>query len=353
MKFSIAINMSRNSPSDSMSEEAAHALDLVRMADEGGFEIVWAAEHHGVEYTTGPNPLLILTHWAGHTSQIRLGTAVIVAPYWHPIRAAGEIALTDLYSDGRLEIGFGRGAFQYEFDRMTDGLQQQEGRKYLAELIPAVKQLWAGDYEHNGDCWQFPRATSVPKPVQKPHPPLWVASRDPESFEIALSNGCNVMTTPLGQPFGEVENLGEKLAAAMKNHPGLPRPRWLVLRGAFVYEDPAALAAYQQASHSYGAGGFAALFSNKGQVVNGFALPDDSAPAPPPRRRDDGADQRTTVIGTPEEVVEQLRAYEALGVDSFCYSGNTMLAHDVSRRSLELFVSEVMPHFRSDDPGDD
>ena len=113
MKFSIAVNMERSDPSQDMREVARNALELVQLAEQGGFEIAWAAEHHTIEITIGPNPFTILTHWAAHTSRIRLGTAVVVAPYWHPVRVAGEAALFDIFSEGRLEFGIGRGAFQY------------------------------------------------------------------------------------------------------------------------------------------------------------------------------------------------------------------------------------------------
>ena len=107
MKFSIAVNMERCDPSQDMREVARNALELVQLAEQGGFEIAWAAEHHTIEITIGPNPFTILTHWAAHTSRIRLGTAVVVAPYWHPVRVAGEAALFDIFSEGRLEFGIG------------------------------------------------------------------------------------------------------------------------------------------------------------------------------------------------------------------------------------------------------
>src|SRR5437899_1731005 len=117
-----------------------------------------------------PNPLVLIVHWAAHARRIRLGTAVITAPYWNPLRAAGEIALADILTGGRLEVGFGRGAYQYEFDRMAGGMAQERGGDYLRELVPAVQKLWQGDYAHDGTIWKFPRATSVPKPLQQPHP---------------------------------------------------------------------------------------------------------------------------------------------------------------------------------------
>ena len=344
MRFSIAVNMERTSTAEHMPDVIAHALDVVCLAEEAGFETAWAAEHHGIEYTVGPNPLLQITHWAEHTSTIRLGTAVVVAPYWHPLRAAGEVALADLYSEGRLEVGFGRGAFQYEFDRMARGLPQGEGGGYLRELVPAVKALWAGDYEHDGEYWKFPRATSVPKPLQQPHPPLWIAARDPETFDFAIREGCDLMTTPLGQPFEEVRLLGEKRRAAMANHPG-SNPRWMVLRRTFVYEDEVGLQAFLQA-HAANSDRFGALFGQAGEVIDGFPSAIDRQPTSVDDL-DIAEIKQGMVLGTPEEVVAQLREFEALGVDSYCYGSNLGLARPVERRSVEIFAEHVMPAFEA------
>ena len=169
----------------------------------------------------GPNPFTILMHWAAHTSRIRLGTAVVVAPYWHPIRVAGEAALFDLFSDGRLELGLGRGAFQYEFDRMAGGMDQREGGRHLREMLPVLRGLWQGDFAHHGDIWRFPHATSVPKPLQTPHPPIWVAARDPDTFAWAMSSGANIMATPLSRPHAEVGMLGQRFADTLAKLPGI------------------------------------------------------------------------------------------------------------------------------------
>ena len=140
-----------------------------------------------------PNPFQILTWWAQHTEQIRLGTAVAVAAYWHPIRLAGEAAFVDQLSGGRLEFGNGSGAYQREFDRMKPGLPQPDAYKYMHEMLPVLKNLWAGDYEHDGEYWQFPRATSVPKPVQQPHPPIWFGARVPVALKRAVKYGDGFM----------------------------------------------------------------------------------------------------------------------------------------------------------------
>jgi alkanesulfonate monooxygenase SsuD/methylene tetrahydromethanopterin reductase-like flavin-dependent oxidoreductase (luciferase family) len=344
VKFSIAVNMTRRRPDVPMERVASEALEMVVAAEALGFDVAWAAEHHSIEYTIAPNPLVLITHWAAHARRIRLGTAVITAPYWNPLRAAGEIALTDILTNGRLEVGFGRGAYQYEFGRMAGGMPQELGGVHLRELIPAVQKLWEGDYTHDGTIWKFPRATSVPKPLQRPHPPLWVAARDPDTYDWTVRHGLGVMATPLSKPDGEVENLAGRLAKALADHPGARRPPFMVLRRTCVYEDardwrlPAETAAEDVRV-------FNGLFYNAAGVVNGFPTPMDpavSAAAPPltPEVLRDNL-----MFGTPDQVVERIRHYERLGVDHYCYGASFGLPHDVALRSLELFGRQVMPHF--------
>ena len=219
MKFQLAINLERMTPNLEMSEVARHTLEMVQMADEGGFNIVWAAEHHALEMTIAPNPFQLLTWWAMHTNSIRLGSAVAVAAYWHPINLAGEAAMTDLLSNGRLEFGIGSGAYQREFDRMHPGLKRSDGWLYMQEMLPAILALWQGDYEHDGEYWSFPTATSCPKPLQKPHPPIWVAARDASTFDWAINEGCSVMTWALTRPFAEVKTYMERFASALAANP--------------------------------------------------------------------------------------------------------------------------------------
>ena len=186
MKFQLVVNMERLSPAEDMGDIERHTLEMVQLADEAGFEIAWAAEHHAIELQVAPNPFVMLTWWAAHTKRIRLGTGVIVAPYWHPIRLAGEAALFDRYSGGRLEFGIGSGAYQREFDRMFTGLKQSDGWKYMQEMIPAYKALSNGAYEHKGEFWQYPAAPPVPNQLQTPHPPVRTAARAPLPYPFPI-----------------------------------------------------------------------------------------------------------------------------------------------------------------------
>lgn len=344
MKFQIAINLERLDDSLDMAEVARHTLEIVQMADRAGFEIVWAAEHHGLEMTIAPNPFQILTWWSEHTDNIRLGTAVVVAPYWHPINLAGEAAFLDLISGGRLEFGIGSGAYQREFDRMHPGLKQSDGWRYMHEMLPAVKALWAGDYAHDGEFWKFPVATSVPKPVQKPHPPIWIAARAPITYDYAVANECNIMSWPLTRPMSEAELYMQRLDDAMQASPGKARPKMAMMRHSCVYADEtgrqAAISAVQRKL-----GQFENLFRDLGGVINGFP---EQVPLEELTNRDQYKAEmleENLLFGSPEAVIEKLKRYEALGVDSFIYYTSFGLGLAEQKRSMELFCSEVMPAF--------
>ena len=346
MKFSIVVNMDRFDPATEMRDVAGRCLELVRLADQGGFEIAWTAEHHAIEVTIAPNPFTLLTFWGQHTRRIRLGTAVVSAPYWHPLRLAGEAGLADVLLDGRLEIGFGRGAYQYEFDRLAGGIPQGEGGKYLREIVPVVKELWKGDYAHDGELWQFPAVTSVPKPLQKPHPRLWVAARDPDTFDFAVKNGCHVMSTPLQRPHEEVIALCDRFEQTVRNNPHVPRPEHLMLRRVCVYDDPDDWEIPVRAAIDFGRH-FENLFRNLGSVKNGFPEPVDYEIVADKGDYAPEALHENMIFGTPDQVIEKLERYEAAGVDHFLYGACFGLPHKVAVRSLELFNETVLPHFKS------
>ncbi len=345
MRFNFVINMERMDPSQDMLEVVRHVTEMVQMADEGGIDIVWAAEHHAIEMTIAPNPFQLLAHFAAHTNRIRLGTGVVVAPYWHPIKVAGEAALLDLLSGGRLEFGIGKGAYQREFDRMAGGIHQNIGVPMMLEMLPAVKALWAGDYEHNGEYWQFPEATSCPKPLQKPHPPIWVAARDQGTYDAAVKDGCNIMSWGLTRPFSEVELYMSHFENAIANNPGIERPRFMTMRHTAIYENENDADLFVKCLQDQGAQ-FENLFRNLAPVVNGFP----QKPDPELLMNQEGYTRETAlanlVFGTPDQAIAKLRDYEALGVDYFCYNASFGVPMDRQKASLKLFIEEVMPAFQ-------
>jgi flavin-dependent trigonelline monooxygenase, oxygenase component len=343
MKFHLAINMERIDDTLDMKDVAKHTLEMVQMADQGGFRIAWAAEHHALEMTIAPNPFSILTWWAEHTNDIRLGTAVIAAPYWHPIKAAGEAAFVDLISGGRLEFGIGSGAYQREFDRMRPGLKQTDAWRYMQEMLPVIRGLWAGDYAHEGEHWSFPASTSCPKPLQT-EVPVWVAARAPITYDYAVKHGCNIQSWPLTRDMSEAEAYMGRLNDAVAANPGKKRPVMAMMRHTALYDRKEdwmipVRAAQRQLSQ------FENLFKNMGDVANGFpkAIPLDQLG----NRAEYDPDMlsRNLMFGTPDEVITKLKAYQALGVDEFIYYASLGLGLKEQKRSLELFCNEVVPAF--------
>ena len=346
VKFSLAINPERMDPSEDMRAVMTHTLEMVQMAEVGGFEIAWAAEHHAIEMTVAPGPFALLTWWAAHTSTIRLGTAVLVAPYWHPIRLAGEVGQLDLLSNGRVELGLGRGAYQREYDRVSPGTNPVTAAAALRETLPVLKGLWAGDFAYDGDLWSFPEATACPKPVQSPHPPVWVAARDPDTYDWAVANGCNIMCWPLTRPFAELEAYVGRLDAAVAKCPvGTPRPRQVAMRYSAVVSRSDDLDPYIRSLQSQ-AGRFENLFKGLGGVSNGFADPVDLESLSHRAEYDPAMLRENLMFGTPDEVIAKLRLYEGVGVD-FIYCPSYGAPMEAQKRSLRLFIDEVMPAFAS------
>ena len=112
MKFSLFVHMERSDPKKTHRELFEELEELVLLSEAAGLETVWIGEHHGMEFTIAPNPFIQLAYLAAKTSTIRLGTGNVVAPFWHPIKLAGEAAMTDIASNGRLELGIARGAIE-------------------------------------------------------------------------------------------------------------------------------------------------------------------------------------------------------------------------------------------------
>ena len=344
MKFSLFLHMERYDEGISHRRLYEELLALCDLAEAGDLHKVWIGEHHGMEYTISPNPTALLAAVAERTRKIRLGAGTFIAPFWHPIRLAGEAAMLDVISNGRAEIGLARGAYQFEFDRMLNGEAARSGGRYRREMVPVLRRLWEGDYAHDGELWKFPVTTSVPKPVQTPPPIIWIAARDPDSHSFAVANGCSVMVTPLFKGDAEVADLARKFDAACAAHPTIPRPQLIELQHAHARAsgDDGRRAA-EAISFFYRA--FGVWSGNRTPPVNGFHH--DVPPVDMDRFADlaPEAIRRNTMIGTPKEIVDRLKMYESMGVDEYSIWVDNSLSFEEKRDSIRLFIDQVVPAF--------
>lgn len=344
MEFSLFAHMERLTPDQPHDVLHNEFISLCKMADEGGMRAVWTGEHHGMEFTIAPNPLLTLVDLAHHTKNIQLGTGTVIAPFWHPIKLAGETAAADVMTGGRIELGIARGAYSYEYERMMPGMDAWEAGQRMRESTPLLQKLWAGDCAHDGEFYSFPSTTSAPKPLQENGPPIWLAARDPNSHEFGVQHGFNIQVTPMWQGMAEVETLMQRFNAACETHSG-KRSKIMLLQHTFVGADEADVAqAAQEFSRFYSY--FGAWFQNKRPVKQGLIDPlsdeeiaANTLMAPDNMRRD-------LNMGTAAEVIDRIKRYEDLGYDEFSFWIDSGMSFERKRASLARFINDVMPAFK-------
>ena len=180
-------------------EVYAQALGQMQYADDLGFDSVWIAEHHFSNYGYCPNPLMLAVKAAQVTRRVRIGTAVIVLPFWHPLRLAEDIALADVLTEGRLDVGVARGYQPYEFQRL--GLDISQSRAHIRRYVGrAAEGAIHGGLHPRGPVLRPGRNTTYPRPAQQPHPPIWLAATSKESVESAVRRGMNLFTTTSDAP---------------------------------------------------------------------------------------------------------------------------------------------------------
>ena len=345
MKFSLFVHMERISPQQSHKELYQEMVDLCEMADNGGFHAIWTGEHHGMDFTIAPNPLINIADLARRTKNVRLGTGTVVAPFWHPIKLAGEAAMTDIICDGRLDLGIARGAYNFEYQRMGKDLTPMSAGEQMREMVPLLRKLWEGDCTHNGKYYQFPKTTSSPKPLQKGGVPIWVAARDPMSHDFAVANHCDVQVTPLHLGDPEVEVLMGRFKDACKAHPEVKRPKIMLLMHGYCGSDAADV--WQGAEdlrrfYCY----FMAWFKNEKPINQALieALSPDEMDAMEQYATDKML--ANTVTGTPDQVIARLKKYEAMGYDEFSLWIDSMMPTERKKASLQRFIDHVLPAFR-------
>jgi alkanesulfonate monooxygenase SsuD/methylene tetrahydromethanopterin reductase-like flavin-dependent oxidoreductase (luciferase family) len=344
MKFSLFVHMERLDASQNHQELYEEFVQLCEIADRGGMHAIWTGEHHGMDFTIAPNPFINIADLARRTRNVRLGTGTVIAPFWHPIKLAGEAAMTDIVTGGRLDVGIARGAYGFEYERLLPGLDAWGAGQRMRELIPALKGVWAGDYAHDGEFWKFPSTTSAPKPVQTPHPPIWVAARDPNSHEFAVAQGCNVQVTPLWNGDAEIESLMGRFNAACEKSPDIARPKIMLLLHTYVGSDEADVQqAMKEVSVYYNY--FFAWFKNERPIHQGLIerLSEEDIAANAMLGPD--VMRANMPIGTSDEVIGRLKAYEALGYDEYSFWIDTGMSFERKKASLERFIAEVMPAF--------
>src|SRR5215212_11192964 len=170
-------------------QRIAETVDQIVLADQLGLHTAWVAEHHFSNCGYATNPLLIIAKAAGLARRIRFGQAIIVTPFWHPLRLAEDIALTDILTDGRLDVGVGRGYQKMEFDGLD--VRIEDSREMFLEQLAIMQRAWTeDDFSYEGRFFKIPRPITVlPRPLQQPHPQIWVACQSEQTIDWTAEQG--------------------------------------------------------------------------------------------------------------------------------------------------------------------
>ena len=322
------------------SEIYGRAVELAQAAEDLGFRNVWLAEHHFSNYSYISRPTTLAAYLAARTRTIRIGFAVLTVPLQHPLAIAEELVTLDVLSGGRIDAGFGRGYWQYAFDRL--GVEREAGRARFDEALDIVLLALDGaPFSYSGRYYDIP-LTSLYPPHVASRMPVWVAAQSPDSVRDTIRRGLNVLsggTVPistLAAARAQHDALVEEYGRAGVCQIGTQRP---------VYVSDSAADAREQALRvRWNVRVSVSQRYDFGEIdAHGRASSEPLPDEPPPEQMFDDH----MIVGTPDQCVAQLRQIDdALRPDHFNASfwfGDLDQARVL--RSMQRFASDVMPAF--------
>jgi alkanesulfonate monooxygenase SsuD/methylene tetrahydromethanopterin reductase-like flavin-dependent oxidoreductase (luciferase family) len=337
-------------PGQSHADRFAEMIELIGMADTLGFDVAWLAElHFGGAFSLLSNPLMAVPVIAQRTPRIRIGTAVTLLPLHHPLACAEQAATADVLSGGRLEFGVGRGSIPSQFHGFRVPLS--ENRSRFVEALDIIRRAWTGErFRYAGAHYQVEDVQVVPRPLQRPHPPIRVAVHSAESFAhiggLGLPIYSGTTTTPLPQLREFMAVYRERLAAG--GHAWQPEQMALMLPVHVADSSAAARDAMRPGVRKY--------YENLRTIFS--ALPDSYAEHLPRLKiiQDTLANlpydkffRDQAVFGDPAEVVDRLQAViEEFSLSQvICwFDQGSMLPRADVEVTMRRFVEQVMPKLR-------
>ena len=331
-------------------------VEQVQLAEQVGFDTFWTVEHHFLdEFSHCSAPEVLYGYIAAKTATIRIGHGVrlLPAPYNHPARVAEMGATLDIMCNGRLEFGTGRSATMLEMGGF--GIDPADTRGMWEESLSMLPRMWQDDlFSHQGKYFHVPPRHVVPKPVQKPHPPLWMACTSPTSHELAGKKGLGLLSFTLALNLQEVGRRVQLYKAAADQATPV---------GAFVNKQAAVFslvhcstsnaAARQEAEEGvvwYNEKSFEMLGTSMEKFLqegSGYEYYRRFGEVDKDKFTFDYLDQQSMVIvGDPQHCIDKVHQYQDMGVDQLlCLMQNYNIPHEKVMQSIRLWGEQVIPHF--------
>ena len=370
MKFS-TFHLFPRPPDWSVQQVYDYEFQVIQWADELGYDCAWVAEHHFRDYGVVPNTLTLFAHLAAKTKRIRLGNAIVIMPFVNPMRVAEEAALVDMFSGGRLNFGFGRGYQGVEFTGF--GVSMDDTRARTDEALEVILKAWSGKrFTHEGKYYRYEDVECVPLPVQRPHPPVYVASINPASIKHYAPQGIPFIVSGM-ESFDDLKksyDMWRGIAAANGHDPKardivVSRPVYLAGSNdeakEFVLSQPSALPFAQAynphkeatTEHEKYALQSAPIDPETGKIAKGYEYWEEGYQGRSPKEYQANAEwawDERWVAGDAERVIGRIEELEAIGVGnlicSFGVRGITgRPPPERMRAAMERFAQDVMPYF--------
>ena len=337
------------------------AVDQVVLADKLGLDNVWAVEHHFLdEYSHSSAPEVFLAACAARTERIRIGHGIkhTPAPYNHPARVAEEIATLDLISRGRVEFGIGEGATRHELAGFGVPAKQKRGMSLEAGREIANMMAMEPYPGYEGESFSMPCRNVLPKPSQKPHPPMWIACTNRKTIEVAAENGLGALAFSFVDP-AEAEHWVQTYYDIIKSDRCVPLGHTVnaniaLVTGFSLHEDREIAIRRGRESFEFFRYAISAMVTLD-QTPGRTTLWEDFVRKAGPNAVEDYlekaasyGDRYSSAIGTPDDARRHIRDLQATGVDQLIFiqqAGRNQ--HEHICESLELFADQVMPEFQA------
>ncbi len=342
-------------PGRSSAQIVTDEVDQMVLSEELGFDSIWLTEHHYSDYGLSSAPSLLAATVMAKTERIRLGLAVYVIPFHHPLRLAEETATLDILSGGRLTVGIGRGNRALEF--VGSGVRQEESRQRMEEGVEVLLKAWGPDpVTFHGKHWNFDAIPVYPKPLTQPHPPIAFAASSPDSLQWAARNGFAIMssglTTPLAAALKSRQIYLDELQRAGRGATDIAAllDRWVMSKHVYVAPTDAEARADAEGPERWYLDSFCRSLRTDGLLGLDESVYRDSA-----RMIENISNHRwedlletSLLIGSPSTIRRKVSELQAGGVgELICWMNFGGLPPDKVRRSMRLFSEEVMPAFRA------
>ncbi len=324
----------------------AETTEQVQYAESLGFYSAWLAEHHFTRYSIGSSSLIVATHVAARTSTIRLGTAVLVSPLHNPIRLAEDTATLDVLSGGRLDVGFGRGTFGYEYGGF--GVDPEESQERFRESVAVVQGLWTTPgFTYHGKYCDVDNVNLVPPVIQDPHPPIYIAaSRTQSTLDFLVSTGhtlCIAVVQDTADSLDLCRRFVEQSAQAGINVPKSRIPFFRYIHVAET-EEEARRNTMERLNWVVDIMQWRNFFRSGSEV---YQRMEDW------RRDRSGLPvsyeyliENRAIVGTPDQCAAKIERLREQGIEYFgCNFDFGGMEHTKALKSMKLFAEEVMPRF--------